>query len=87
MLSKELKGAQVFLKLYPFYLSFPNVAFHLLLEPLYVTFFRVVVHEQSGHVLKVPYRRIHLTGDEPHFDTYDTSGPQDVNPRVGMNSF
>ncbi|KAJ8553065.1 hypothetical protein K7X08_020458 [Anisodus acutangulus] len=43
-----------------------------------------VVHEETGHVLKVPFRRIHLSGDEPHFDTYDTSGPQGVNPRVGL---
>lgn len=43
-----------------------------------------VMHEETGHVLKVPFRRIHLSGDEPHFDTYDTSGPQGVNPRVGM---
>lgn len=42
------------------------------------------MHEETGHVLKVPFRRIHLSGDEPHFDTYDTSGPQGVNPRVGM---
>lgn len=41
------------------------------------------MHEETGHVLKVPFRRIHLSGDEPHFDTYDTSGPQGVNPRVG----
>lgn len=42
------------------------------------------MHEETGHVLKVPFRRIHLSGDEPHFDTYDTSGPQSVNPGVGM---
>ncbi|KAL3334070.1 hypothetical protein AABB24_030704 [Solanum stoloniferum] len=43
-----------------------------------------VMHEETGQVLKVPFRRIHLSGDEPHFDTYDTSGPQGVNPRVGL---
>ncbi|KAJ6807371.1 phosphomethylpyrimidine synthase, chloroplastic [Iris pallida] len=43
-----------------------------------------VVHEQSGHVLKVPFRRVHLSGGEQYFDTYDTSGPQDVKPRVGL---
>ncbi|KAK6130418.1 hypothetical protein DH2020_035828 [Rehmannia glutinosa] len=43
-----------------------------------------VVHEQSGHLLRVPFRRIHLSGDEPHFDTYDTSGPQNISPRNGL---
>lgn len=46
---------------------------------------REVIHEPSGHVLKVPFRRIHLSGDEPNFDTYDTSGPQDISPRAGMH--
>lgn len=45
---------------------------------------REVIHEQSGHLLKVPFRRIHLAGDEPHFDTYDTSGPQNISPQTGM---
>ena len=45
--------------------------------------FREIIHEQSGHALKVPFRRVHLTGDEPNFDTYDTSGPQNINPRIG----
>ncbi|GER30166.1 phosphomethylpyrimidine synthase [Striga asiatica] len=43
-----------------------------------------VMHEQSGHVLRVPFRRIHLSGDEPHFDTYDTSGPQNISPQIGL---
>lgn len=47
--------------------------------------YREVTHEQSGHVLKVPFRRVHLAGDEPNFDTYDTSGPQNINPRIGMH--
>lgn len=42
-----------------------------------------VVHEESGHALKVPFRRVHLTGDSGHFDTYDTSGPQNISPRLG----
>lgn len=46
--------------------------------------YREVVHEESGNVLKVPFRRVHLAGDEPHFDTYDTSGPQNISPQVGM---
>lgn len=48
---------------------------------------REVIHKESGHVLKVPFRRIHLMGDEPHFDAYDTSGPQNVNPRIGMHVY
>ena len=44
---------------------------------------REVIHGQSGNVLKVPFRRIHLSGDEPHFDAYDTNGPQDINPHSG----
>lgn len=46
--------------------------------------YREVIHEQSGHILKVPFRRVHLAGDEPHFDTYDTTGPQNISPRIGM---
>lgn len=45
---------------------------------------REVIHGQSGHVLKVPFRRVHLSGDEPHFDTYDTTGPQNISPRLGL---
>ncbi|XP_043720842.1 phosphomethylpyrimidine synthase, chloroplastic isoform X3 [Telopea speciosissima] len=45
---------------------------------------REVVHEQSGYALKVPFRRVHLAGEEQYFDTYDTSGPQNVDPRVGL---
>jgi len=44
-----------------------------------------IVHEESGHVLKVPFRRVHLTGDQKHFDTYDTSGPQNISPRTGTS--
>lgn len=46
--------------------------------------YREVIHEQTGHVLKVPFRRVHLSGNEPDFDTYDTSGPQNISPRVGL---
>lgn len=47
---------------------------------------REVTHEETGHVLKVPFRRVHLSGDEPAFDNYDTSGPQNISPRVGMHN-
>ncbi|KAF3796888.1 Phosphomethylpyrimidine synthase [Nymphaea thermarum] len=46
--------------------------------------YREVVHEETGHVLRIPFRRVHLSGDEHYFDTYDTSGPQNVNPRLGL---
>ncbi|KAE8674857.1 Phosphomethylpyrimidine synthase [Hibiscus syriacus] len=46
--------------------------------------FREVIHEQSGHTLKVPFQRVHLSGDVPNFDTYDTSGPQNIDPRIGL---
>src|SRR5215468_1063292 len=38
--------------------------------------------ERDG--LRVPVRRIHLQGDEPPFDVYDTSGPQGVDPHHGL---
>src|SRR5215468_7634858 len=38
--------------------------------------------ERDG--LRVPVRRIHLDGGEPPFDVYDTSGPQGVDPHVGL---
>src|SRR3954467_2150902 len=38
--------------------------------------------ERDG--LRVPVRRIHLEGGEPPFHVYDTSGPQGVDPHVGL---
>lgn len=46
--------------------------------------YREVTHEESGHLLRVPFRRVHLSGDEPSFDNYDTSGPQNISPRIGL---
>lgn len=40
-----------------------------------------VMHE--GTTLRVPFRRVSLTNDT-HFDLYDTSGPQGVDPRDGL---
>jgi phosphomethylpyrimidine synthase len=62
----------------------------MLMCSLYLMFavimlFSEIVHEESGHVLTVPFRRIHLSGDEKHFDTYDTSGPQNINPMIGIS--
>ncbi|MBX3159430.1 MAG: phosphomethylpyrimidine synthase ThiC [Deltaproteobacteria bacterium] len=34
--------------------------------------------------LRVPVRRIHLQGDNPPFDVYDTSGPQGIDPHHGL---
>ena len=42
-----------------------------------------VVHEETGSILQVPQRRIHLTNGE-HLDVYDTTGPQGVDPRQGI---
>jgi phosphomethylpyrimidine synthase len=38
--------------------------------------------ERDG--LRVPVRRIHLDGGEPPFDVYDTSGPQGIDPHLGL---
>ncbi|CAD7701482.1 unnamed protein product [Ostreobium quekettii] len=40
--------------------------------------------QHNGEVLRVPFRRVHLTDNNGHFDLYDTSGPQGVDPRVGL---
>jgi phosphomethylpyrimidine synthase len=43
------------------------------------------VHEPTGHVLHVPFRRVHLEDpDQPYLDLYDTSGPQNINPKEGL---
>lgn len=43
-----------------------------------------VVHKATATTLRIPYRRVHLSGGEPPFDVYDTSGPQNVNPHSGL---
>jgi phosphomethylpyrimidine synthase len=44
----------------------------------------VVTHEPTGHVLHVPFRRVHLEDpDQPYIDLYDTSGPQGVKAKEG----
>lgn len=37
--------------------------------------YKEVVHDSTGTVLQVPFRRVSLTNDST-FDLYDTSGPQ-----------
>jgi len=47
--------------------------------------YKKVVHEETGHTLKIPYRRVHLEDPEnPHVDLYDTSGPQGIDPKKGL---
>ena len=47
--------------------------------------YSTVTHQETGHVLNVPFRRVHLEDpDQPHLDLYDTSGPQGFDPKVGI---
>lgn len=49
--------------------------------------YKDVVHEESGETLRVPFRRINLTDEDPgcdHLDVYDTSGPMGVDPLKGL---
>jgi phosphomethylpyrimidine synthase len=46
--------------------------------------YTTVQHEATGHVLNVPFRRVHLEDPEPALDLYDTSGPQGINPKEGL---
>ena len=44
-----------------------------------------VTHPETGHILNVPFRRVHLQDpDQPHLDLYDTSGPQGCDPKGGI---
>ncbi len=38
----------------------------------------------GGETLRVPSRRVHLSGANGHLDLYDTSGPQGFDPRDGL---
>jgi phosphomethylpyrimidine synthase len=40
--------------------------------------------EHAGFRLRVPERRIHLSGGAGTFDVYDTTGPQGQDPRAGL---
>jgi phosphomethylpyrimidine synthase len=47
--------------------------------------YSTVIHEPTGHELRVPFRRVHLDDPEaPFLDLYDTSGPQGIDPKVGL---
>lgn len=43
-----------------------------------------VTHAETGTILQIPLRRVHLTGGSGIFDMYDTSGPQGCDPRDGL---
>ncbi len=44
--------------------------------------YRELAH--AGETLRVPFRRIHLSGGEAPVDVYDTSGPQGFTPEQGL---
>ncbi|KAG5187996.1 ThiC family-domain-containing protein [Tribonema minus] len=49
--------------------------------------YQEVIHEETGTLLRVPFRRIHLTDPDPgcsHIDVYDTSGPLGYDPKYGL---
>ena len=54
--------------------NLPSIAGFPASEKVYV--------ERDG--LRVPVRRIHLEGGEPPFEVYDTSGPQGIDPHLGL---
>ena len=47
---------------------------------------RTVTHGETGETLRVPFRRVHLSegARQPYIDLYDTTGPQNVDPEVGL---
>ena len=46
---------------------------------------KIAIHEPTGHVLRVPFRRVHLEDPQmPYLDLYDTAGPRDIDPREGL---
>lgn len=47
--------------------------------------YKTATHAETGHELKVSFRRVHLEDpDQPSLDLYDTSGPRDVDPKQGL---
>ncbi len=40
--------------------------------------------DHGDFLLRVPARRIHLDGENPPLDVYDTTGPQGFDPRAGL---
>lgn len=51
--------------------------------------YKEIVHAETGHKMKVPFRRIHLSDPDPgcsHLDVYDTAGPLGADPKKGLPS-
>lgn len=51
--------------------------------------YKELTHEPTGHKMRVPFRRIHLSDPDPgcsHIDVYDTAGPLGADPRKGLPS-
>jgi len=47
--------------------------------------YKTVVHEETGHELHIPFRRVHLEDLlQTHLDLYDTSGPLGFEPKAGL---
>jgi phosphomethylpyrimidine synthase len=42
------------------------------------------VYVEGGHGIRVPMREITLSGGAPPLRVYDTSGPREIDPRVGL---
>ncbi|KAL3802626.1 hypothetical protein HJC23_011950 [Cyclotella cryptica] len=43
--------------------------------------YKTILH--NSHTLRIPFRRVHLS-DSTHLDLYDTSGPRDCDPKLGL---
>lgn len=51
--------------------------------------YKEIVHAETGHKMRVPFRRIHLSDPDPgcsHLDVYDTAGPLGADPKKGLPS-
>lgn len=49
--------------------------------------YKEITHAETGHRLRVPFRRIHLSDPDPgcsHIDVYDTAGPLGADPKKGL---
>lgn len=51
--------------------------------------YQEVVHPETGHKMRIPFRRINLSDTDPgcsHLDVYDTAGPLGADPKKGLPS-
>lgn len=49
--------------------------------------YKEISHAETGHMLRIPFRRIHLSDPDPgcsHLDVYDTAGPLGADPKKGL---